>query len=335
MIKKVSLKDIAKKAGVSAALVSYVLNDQKTDRINKETAAKIKEIALKLNYRGNFIAKSLKTRKTFILGLIVADISNPFFSSLARIIEDEAEKNGYTVIIGSSDENTERSKKLIDVLLDHQVEGFIIAPTEGSETQIIQLQKTKIPFVLVDRMFPRLKTSFVIIDNYQAAYKATSHIINTGRRRIGLVTFKTRLHNLTERKKGFIDALSSNTIGLNKKWIKEISIHDPEQQVKKAIDELLTLPSPVNAILFTNNILSTTGLIYINSLTVKVPADISIVSFDQSAASDLFYAPITHIKQPLQDLGQIATSALLDMISSDKTVTITLKAELVIRKSTE
>ena len=83
MLKKVSLKDIAKKAGVSAALVSYVLNNQKTDRINKETARKIKEIALKLNYRGNFIAKSLKTKKTFILGLIVADISNPFFSSLA------------------------------------------------------------------------------------------------------------------------------------------------------------------------------------------------------------------------------------------------------------
>ena len=186
---------------MSTALVSYILNNQKTDRINKETAKRIKEIALKLNYRGNFIAKSLKTRKTFILGLVVADISNPFFSSLARIIEDEAEKHGYTVIIGSSDENVERSKKLIDVLLDHQVDGFIIAPTEGSEPQIIQLQKTKIPFVLVDRIFPRLKTSYVIIDNYQAAYKATSHIIKTGRNRIGLITFKTRLGNLTERKK--------------------------------------------------------------------------------------------------------------------------------------
>ena len=335
MINKVSLKDIAKKAGVSTALVSYVLNNQKTDRINKETARKIKEIALKLNYRGNFIAKSLKTKKTFIFGLIVADISNPFFSSLARIIEDEAEKNGYTVIIGSSDENVERSKKLIDVLLDHQVDGLIIAPTEGSESQIIQLQKTKIPFILVDRIFPRLKTSYVIIDNYQAAYRATNHIINTGCSRIGIITFKTTLGNLTERKKGFIDALRSNKIGLNKKWIKEISIHDPEHQVKKAIEELLSLPNPVNAILFTNNILSTLGLVYINSLTIRVPADIAIVSFDQSVASELFYAPVTHIKQPLQDLGQRATNALLEKINNDKTVAITLKSELVIGKSTQ
>ena len=98
---------------------------------------------------------------------------------------------------------------------------------------------------------------------------------------------------------------------------------------------MLSLPSPVNAILFTNNILSTSGLIYINSLTVTVPADISIVSFDQSAASDLFYVPVTHIKQPIQDIGQIATNALLDMINNNKTVAIKLKAELIIRKSTE
>ena len=129
--------------------------------------------------------------------------------------------------------------------------------------------------------------------------------------------------------------MKSNKISLNKKWVKEISIHDPELQVKKAIEELLSLPNPVNAILFTNNILSTLGLVYINSLTIKVPSDIAVVSFDESVASELFYAPVTHIRQPLKELGQKATNALLDMINTDKTVAITLKAELVIRKSTE
>ncbi|HVG15268.1 MAG TPA: LacI family DNA-binding transcriptional regulator [Chitinophagaceae bacterium] len=335
MIKKVSLKDIAKKVGVSVALVSYVLNDQKTDRISKETAIKIKEAALKLNYRGNFIARSLKTNKTFTIGLIVADISNPFFSGLARIIEDEAAKNGYTVIIGSSDENVEKSKKLINVLLDHQVDGFIIAPTEGSEGQVALLQKLNIPVVLIDRNFPKLKTAYIIIDNYLAAYKATSHIINTGRTRIGMITFTTKLLNLTERKKGFLDALKANNIRLNKQWIKEINILEPEAAVKKAIGELISLKPSVDAIFFTNNILSTHGLIYINSLSVRVPDDISIVSFDESVASDLFYAPVTHIKQPLQKIGQGAIDALMDLLQGKKVSNIQLKAELIVRKSTQ
>jgi LacI family transcriptional regulator len=113
MKKKISLKDIAKKVGVSTALVSYVLNNQKTGRIRKEVALKIKETAKELNYRPNQIAKSLKLNKSFTIGVIVADISNPFFSNLARIIEDEAYKNNYTVIFGSADENAARYKYII------------------------------------------------------------------------------------------------------------------------------------------------------------------------------------------------------------------------------
>src|SRR6187397_2892525 len=109
MLKKISLKDIANQVGVSTALVSYVLNNQKEGRINKEVAQKIRDTAKRLNYRTNQVAKSLKTNKTYTIGLIVADISNPFFSSLARIIEDEADQNNYTVIFGSSDESPAKS----------------------------------------------------------------------------------------------------------------------------------------------------------------------------------------------------------------------------------
>src|SRR5205085_9380454 len=126
MIKKPSLKDIAQKVGVSTALVSYVLNNQKEGRIGKEVAQKIRDTATELNYRTNQIAKSLKTNKTFTIGLIVADISNPFSSGLARKIEEEADRNNYTVIFGSSDENAIRSNKLIDTFLNRQVDGLII-----------------------------------------------------------------------------------------------------------------------------------------------------------------------------------------------------------------
>ena len=120
MVKKTSMKDIAQDVGVSIALVSYVLNNQKENRIGKEVARKIREAANRLNYQPNQLAKSLKTNKSFTIGLIVADIANPFSSSMARIIEDEADKHNYTVLFGSSDENPQRLQKLIDTLLNRQ-----------------------------------------------------------------------------------------------------------------------------------------------------------------------------------------------------------------------
>jgi len=169
MKKKVSLKDIAQKVGVSIALVSYVLNNKKEGRINKDVALKIKDTAHALNYRTNQIAKSLKTNKTNTIGLIVSDISNPFSSSLARIIEDEADRNGYTVIFGSSDEDVQKSQKLIETFINRQVDGLIIAPSEDAIPQLKYLQEEGIPFVLIDRYFPELKTNYVTIDIFKLA----------------------------------------------------------------------------------------------------------------------------------------------------------------------
>src|SRR5579859_5365370 len=126
MNKKVLLKDVAEHLGVSIALVSYVLNNkEKEARVGEEMAKKIRQAAIDLNYQPNYIAKSLQSGKTNTIGLIVADISNPFFSSIARIIEDEAMKQGYVVIFGSSDENAERSMRLIDVFVNRGVDAFI------------------------------------------------------------------------------------------------------------------------------------------------------------------------------------------------------------------
>src|SRR5437867_1925426 len=146
MEKRISLKDIAQKVGVSTALVSYVLNNQKEGRIKKEVAQKIRDTAKALNYRTNQIARSLKMSKTFTLGLIVSNISNPFSSGLARIIEDEADKHKYTVIFGSSDENATKFSKLVDTFLNRQVDGLIVAPPEGAEAEITYLQQQGIPF---------------------------------------------------------------------------------------------------------------------------------------------------------------------------------------------
>ncbi len=335
MKKKTSLKDIAEKVGVSTALVSYVLNNKKEGRISKQIAEKIKDAAKELNYKTNQIARSLKTNKTYTIGLVVADIANAFSSNLARIIEDEAAKNNYTVLFGSSDENAQKSDKLINVLLDRQVDGLIIAPVEDTAAQIIQLQENEVPFVLIDRYFPDIKTNYVAMDNYKAAYTAVSHLIKSGNQRIGLVTFKTSLFNIEERKRGYLSALKDNKLSFKKSWIKEVSITDPQEEVKETINQLLSMPQPVDAILFSSNLLSTYALKHLNTLPVKVPADLNIVTIDQSDASEIFYAPLTYIRQPMQEMGQLATKILLESISKNNRITqVNLEAELVIGKST-
>ena len=137
--KKVGLKEIAKDAGVSIATVSYVLSKGKNSRVSVEMSKKIEKIAKDLNYQPNRIAQSLKSGKTFTIGLIVADISNPFFAHIARIIEDEASKSNYTVIFGSSDEKPDKTMHLLEFFANRQVDGFILAPSRDSKKQILFL----------------------------------------------------------------------------------------------------------------------------------------------------------------------------------------------------
>lgn len=335
MAKKVSLKDIAREVGVSTALVSYVLNNLKEGRIRKEIAQKIRDVALRLNYRPNQIAKSLKTSKTFTIGLIVADISNPFSSTLARIVEDEANQFNYTVIFGSSDENEQKASKLIDTLLNRQVDGLILSPPANSQNLIAELQKNEVPFVLLDRYFPDIKTNYVVLNNHAAAHMATQHLIDVGCKRIGLIGYKTTLFHLLERKRGYISALKKNGVAASKTFVKEVDIANNKQEVEKAVRELLSEGVDVDGLLFASNIIASYALRYINTLPVKVPSELAIVSFDETEALDLFYAPLTFIRQPLREMGAMATKILLESIGSNNRITqVDMEPELIVRAST-
>jgi LacI family transcriptional regulator len=328
MKKNVSLKDIAEKVGVSTALVSYVLNNKLKDRINKDVAAKIRQVAEDLNYRPNQIARSLKAQKTFTIGLIVADISNPFSSQIARIIEDEAKHYGYSVIFGSSDESAENTSELIKLLLDRQVDGLIIALPDHTEEQVQYLKKINVPFVLIDRYYPTIKTNSVSINNFSAAQKAIQHLLDNGNKRIGIVAYKTSLFHLNERIRGAVDLLANNAL------IGEVGINSINDDVNAAIDGFLAGPNPVDAIFFTSNLLAVSGLKYINSLGIKIPEQLSIVAFDETDAFELFYVPISYVKQPMVELGNESIKLLLKTIENkESTESIELDAELVIRKS--
>ncbi|QNL50566.1 substrate-binding domain-containing protein [Olivibacter sp. SDN3] len=334
MNKKVSLKDIAKAVGVSTALVSYVLNNkEKEARVGKEIAEVIRKKAAELNYQPNQIAKSLKSGKSFTIGLIVADISNPFFANIARTIEDEAKKHNYTVIFGSSDENAEKSLDLINVLVKRQVDGFIIAPTEHSEPQINYLTESNIPFVLIDRYFPKVETNYVATDNFSAAYEATTHLINNGYKHIGMIAYKSGLIHMQERVRGYTTALKDAKAGAS--LLKEVDYNNVSLDVEKKIAELIHARQKIDALFFATNTLSIHGLKYLNKKQWKVPGDVAVVCFDEGDAFDFFYCPLTYVEQPLIRVGKEAVGLLIEQINDHVTEKkqLALASRLVVRAS--
>ncbi|WP_373497484.1 LacI family DNA-binding transcriptional regulator [Aquiflexum sp.] len=334
--RKVSLKHIAEKAGVSTALVSYVLNGkEKESRVGTEISQKIKRIAKELKYTPNYMAKSLRSGKTHTIGLIIADIANPFFANIAREVEDEAKKTGYTVIIGSSDENPDKFKDLINVFLDRQVDGLIVVSTENSFQQIKLLHQQKYPFVLLDRYFPELQTDYVSIDSFQASFSATEHLLNNGYKNIGFIGYKSKLFHMIERKRGVTEALEKAGIEPLKHWSQSITFDKVETELKPAMESMLFGQTPVEAILFGTYRLAINGLKIIQILGVKIPDQLAIVSYGQAESFELYKCPITYLEQPLGELGKKAVSMLVDKIKHPDKLPeqILMKTRLVIGES--
>ncbi len=322
--------------GVSTALVSYVLNGkEKEARVGKDIAIKIRKVATKLKYQPNLIAKSLKSGKTNTIGLIVADISNPFFSNIARIIENEAKRHGYTVIFGSSDESAEKSQDLIDTLLNRQVDGLIIAPADNTQNQVKLLLKNKMPFVLIDRYFPGINTNTVSSNNYLASYTAVSHLLQNGYERIGMLVYQTNLFHMHERKRGYLQALKEHKIQGKKNWLMEATYQNITDDVERLLKALL-LPEPkIDALFFSTNLLAVQGLKQIQKLGICVPEDLAVISFDESDAFDFFYSPITYVKQSVPSIGREAVNILLNEIKQGpkKHVQVEVEVDLIIRES--
>lgn len=333
-MKKTSIKDVAQKAGVSTTLVSYVLNGKMEGRIGKETAEKIRTAAQELNYQPSSIAKSLKLQRTFTIGLVVADISNSFASYLARIMEDEAAKKGYTLLIGSSDENSQKSQKLIDAFRARQVDGFVIAPASGTASQIQQLLEAGIPTVLIDRFFPELPdSSWVSINNFEASYEATQHLLASGRKHLAIVAYQTDLFHLNERLKGFEKAMTEE--GQDPKRVGLVRVEHIDQDVEAAIEKFLNEGVKADSIFFTSNKLAVSGLKVLIKKHISVPDDVAVVAFDETDAYDLFYSPLTYVQQPLAQIGSRAIEILTSQIES-KDITPTqavFRAQLVVRDS--
>ena len=333
--KKVGMKDIANELGVSVALVSYVLNEKKTDKISDHTAAKIKLLAAKMNYSPNQIAKSLKTNKTFTLGLIVADISNLFYSSIAKYIEEEANEYGYHVIYGSAYESPDRFNSILNVLLSRQVDGFILAIPENAEQCIRVLTDQNRPFVVIDRKFDSFPGApSIILDNVDASQRIVTHLVKNGFKRLGLVTINRNLIHLNERKAGYVN--TCRNLLHQDPFIYELEEGSLDEQMREVIRKSL-LQDKVDSLCFFTNKVAMAGLSEIAATDLDVPGELGIVCFDEAEAYKLFRTPVTYFRQPLQEMSKAAVQYLVDQID-DKEDKLKIgieefKGTLVINKS--
>ncbi len=220
------------------------------------------------------------------------------------------------------------------MLINRQVDGFIIVSSEGSEKQILYLKEKNIPFVLLDRHFPDIQTDFVATNNYKASYDATTHLIRGGYERIGLFAYKSDMYHMKERIRGYQHALRDNQIHFEEEWLKEIRFENLEQEVRGAVDQIAA-SQKVEALVFATYGLAINGLKYLNELRLRVPSDLAIVSFGQAEGFDLYYCPITYMRQPLEVLGKTAVQYLLDKLTNpdEGMKQILMEAKLVARES--
>jgi LacI family transcriptional regulator len=315
-MKRVSLKDIAKKVGVSPSTVSFVLNDKGSKmRISERLVEKIKKVAEKSGYHPNQLAVGLRTGYTKTLGLIVENISDSFFSLLAKIIEDEAEHFGYRIVYCSSENDLSRARALIRMLSHRQVDGYLITPTEGLEEDIQRLAKHDKPVVLMDRYFPNLDVSSVAVDNYNGARMGVKHLIDKGYKKIGFVGLQMDLIQMQQREKAYVDILQSNGISIKKKYILKLKYNseNSEEAIRK-ICSFISENKELDAIFFVTNYLGIYGLECFRQLGLSIPKDLAVVCFDDHDIFRLYPPGISTVEQPVEQIARTAIQLLMDQL---------------------
>lgn len=329
MKKKILISDIAKDLGISVTTVSFILNGKaKEKRISEGLTQRVLDHVKKVGYKPNELAKSLRTGKTKIIGLVIEDISNPFFGNIARFIEAKAYSRGYRIIYCSTDNDTDRTIELVQMFRDRHVDGYIITPSEGIRETIESLLGSQLPIVLFDRYIPSLATNFVVTDNVKGAYDATAHLAEQGYRRIALVTLYSSQTQMRDRMNGYMRAIDTYKL---QPYVKKVNIGDDESTIIRDFHAFLANQQP-DAVFFATNYLAIIGLKAIRQHLTAMPA---VVSYDDHTLFKLFSPTITAVSQPIEALADELINILLNQLDGKEKgpKQVVLPSALVIRES--
>ena len=334
--KRHSIKDIAAELKTSVTTVSFVLNGKaKEMKISEELTLKVLAYAKKINYQPNQLAQGLRTGKSNIIVFMVEDISNYFFARIARIIEDIAYKKGYKVIFCSNENNDEKSRDLIRLFKERQIDGYIIIPSPGIQKDIEELMNENIPVVLFDRYFPDFDSHYVIIDNKEAAYNATLHLIKNKFKNIAFITINTRQIQMLDRLDGYKKAIQQYELKEN---ILEIPYAADGMSQGKAFIRDYILHNDMDAVFFATNYLTQSGLQAIKENFPHFLTELGIITFDDHELFKIYNPSISAISQPRHKIAENLMEIMLKLLKNSESPhnfhKVVLKSTLFSREST-
>lgn len=331
-----NIRELAGRLNLSVTTVSRVLNGKsEAFRISASTRQKVLDAARLYQYKPNRIARGLKLEKTETLGLLVPDISNPFFASIARVIETESRKYGYSMILCDSQDDIAIERELLSLLAERKVDGIILSPVGLNCEHIRDLQQKNMPILVIDRYFPGVSIPYITTDNYRGAYQATEYIIQSGHQRLACIRGPHGVTSSNERVAGFLDAAAHYNIAKD-----DLIVCGDDFGEKNGYREtlaILALQKKPTALFALGNLISIGVLKALSEAEFLIPEDISLVTFDEQPYSAFLRSPMTTIEQPREQIARMAVSTLFDAILSgnkvDKNIGVKLEPRLMIRKS--
>lgn len=333
----VKLVDIAKKLNVSTSTVSKALNNR--SGVNPQLRKKIIEVAKEMGYEGNIFAQSLRTKKTSIIGLIIPDVSNYFFGKLVMSIEKILYDRNYNYILSNTDESEEKEMEYLKTYLQYGVDGIItVTSSKSKKNRLVRFYRDFIsngkPVVFIDRYIESLSSSYVILDNEGASYDAVRYLNENGHKKIGIITGPKNIFTSEMRLKGFLNAIKDLNLIFKNEWLirGNYSIQTTKKKIKALINKSKELPT---AILALNNLMAIGAIEVFLENGFKVPEEISILTFDDMPWHKFFKIPLTSINQPIEEMGVLAATILLENINSKKLINrqVVLKGNLIERSS--
>jgi LacI family transcriptional regulator, fructose operon transcriptional repressor len=326
----VNIKDVAEAAGVSTATVSRVLADK--PHVRSKVRDRVLAVIEELKFRPNRVARSLRAQKTNIIGLIVSDIQNPFFTLISRAVEDAAYAQGMSLFLCNADENPEKESMYVKLMREERVSGVILSPTNKTSNNFTEIANYHLPIVVIDRFVRDAEVDTVLIDNVKSTYKIISHLIGHGLKRIGAI-FGSNSTTGEERYEGYVKALEDHGLKPSAELSFFVEAREPEGY--RAAQELLKSPVRPDAVFAGNGLLSSGALRALRESALKIPEEIAFAAFDETPWSTLVDPSITVIEQPTYDIGRTAVELLVKRIKdpSYSTRKVTLNGKLIVRHS--
>lgn len=333
--KKISITDIARELDVSITTVSFILNNKAKNRISDEVIKKVQDYVKKVGYKPNQLAQGLRTGKSNIIVFMVEDISDAFFSSISRLMEEKAYQNGYKLIFCSTENDKEKAKDLVQLFKDRQVDGYIITPPADFEEEVQELIEEGFPVVLFDRYFDSLDVSHVIIDNQESTFKSIKTLIEGGYRNIGFITLDSEQSQMRDRMAGYQRAV--DLYGLPGE-VKKIAFKDLKMRHSdKLIEDFLKENPRLDALFFATNYLAKSGLRVLKKKGIQVPEQMGVISFDDSEVFELYSPTISALSQPIESIADKLMEIILKQLNGpkgkEKIIHAELPGSLVLRES--